>query len=179
MIGLSPATVEKSRNRSVDDIHPNPREQTMKIALLITLAGLAIGFAVPAFAQEQNTVDPEVRQQIEAVLKKFDEAFSKHDAAAIADLFTIDAIEVGEKEWGGGGTVSGQQDIAKRYAADFASSPPDLVSKLIQVYAIGSEVSAISEWIRGGFKGYNVRIYVRAADTWNIRLSYVLPIRNM
>ena len=78
---------------------------------------------------------------------------------------------------GGGGTVSGQQDIAKRYAADFASSPPDLVSKLVQIYAIGSEVSAISEWIRGGWKGYNARIYVRAADTWNIRLSYVLPIQ--
>jgi ketosteroid isomerase-like protein len=157
----------------------NPKKDTMKICLLLTLAGFAISFAVPAFAQEQNTVDPEVGQQIEAVLKKFDEAFSKHDAAAIADLFTVDAIEVGEKEWGGGGTVSGQQDIAKRYAADFASSPPDLVSKLVQVYAIGSEVSAISEWIRGGFKGYNVRIYVRAADTWNIRLSYVLPIQNM
>ena len=140
---------------------------------------MAIGLAAPAFAQEQNTVDPEVRQQIQAVLKKFDEAFSKHDAAAISDLFTLDAIEVGEKEWGGRGTISGQQDIAKRYSADFASSPPDLVSKLIQVYAIGSEVSAISEWIRGVLKGYNVRIYVRAADTWNIRLSYGLPIQNI
>ncbi len=79
-----------------------------------------------------------MRQQIEAVLKKFDEAFSRHDAA-----------EVGEMEWDGGGTVSGQQDIKKRYAADFAASPPDLVSNLVQVYAIGSEVSAISEWIRG------------------------------
>jgi hypothetical protein len=32
--------------------------------LLLALAGLAIGFAVPALAQEQNTVDPEVRQQM-------------------------------------------------------------------------------------------------------------------
>jgi hypothetical protein len=30
--------------------------------LALTLAGLAIGFAVPAHAQEQNRVDPEVRQ---------------------------------------------------------------------------------------------------------------------
>jgi len=30
---------------------------------------LAVGFAVFVLAQEQNTVDPEVRQQIEAVLK--------------------------------------------------------------------------------------------------------------
>jgi len=38
----------------------------MKVRLLLTLAGLAIGFAVPALAQEQNTVDPEVRRRIEA-----------------------------------------------------------------------------------------------------------------
>jgi hypothetical protein len=35
--------------------------------LLPTLAGLVIGFTVPALAQEKNTVDPEVRQQIEAL----------------------------------------------------------------------------------------------------------------
>jgi hypothetical protein len=36
---------------------------------LLALAGLAISFAVPVLAQEQNTVDPEVRQQIEAGVK--------------------------------------------------------------------------------------------------------------
>ena len=60
----------------------------MKMRLLPTLVGLAIGFAVPAIAQEPNTVDPEVRQQIEAVHMKFYEAYNKHDAAAIAALFT-------------------------------------------------------------------------------------------
>jgi len=35
----------------------------MKFTLLLTLAGLAIGFS----AQERNTVDPQVRQQIEAL----------------------------------------------------------------------------------------------------------------
>jgi hypothetical protein len=34
---------------------------------LVALVGLAISFAVPAIAQEQSTVDPEVRQQIEAL----------------------------------------------------------------------------------------------------------------
>ena len=54
----------------------------MKMALLITIAGLAIGFAVPALAQEKDSVDPEVRQQIEAELMKYDDAFNKHDAVA-------------------------------------------------------------------------------------------------
>jgi hypothetical protein len=30
----------------------------MKMSFLLTLAGLAIGFAVPVLAQQQNTVDP-------------------------------------------------------------------------------------------------------------------------
>jgi hypothetical protein len=52
--------------------------------LLVTLAGSAIGFAVPVLAQEQNTVDPEVRQQIEAVVLKYQEACNNYDAAATA-----------------------------------------------------------------------------------------------
>jgi ketosteroid isomerase-like protein len=68
----------------------------MKMRLLLTLAGLAIGFAMSAVAQEQSTVDPEVRQQIEAVLAKYDEAFNKQDAAAVAALFTPVGVEV----WG-------------------------------------------------------------------------------
>jgi hypothetical protein len=55
----------------------------MKMRLLLIIAGLVIGFAVPALAQEQNTVDPEVRQQIEALFKKLDDAYNKNDLAAI------------------------------------------------------------------------------------------------
>jgi hypothetical protein len=51
-------------------------EGTMKIRLLLTLAGLVIGFALPTVGQEQKAVDPEVRQQIEAVITKFDEAYN-------------------------------------------------------------------------------------------------------
>ena len=66
----------------------------MKIRLLFTLAALAIGLATPALAQLQNTVDPEVRQQIEAVTKRMEEAFNKHDAAAWSAFYTEFAIDV-------------------------------------------------------------------------------------
>jgi hypothetical protein len=69
--------------------------------LLVTLAGLAIGFAVPVLAQEQNTVDPEVRQQIEATMAKQDEAFNKNDAAGCTADYTQDAVEVWEMGDGG------------------------------------------------------------------------------
>jgi hypothetical protein len=68
--------------------------EIMKIRFLLALVGLAISFALPAFAQEKETVDPEVRQQIEAVIVRFDEAFNRHDAAAIAALYTQDAVEM-------------------------------------------------------------------------------------
>jgi ketosteroid isomerase-like protein len=145
----------------------------MKMRLVVTLAGLAIGFAVPALAQEKDAVDPEVRQQIEAVLKKYDEAFNKHDAAAIAALFTQDAIEVlgWEPE---GGAASGQQAIEKRYAVELAGGMNDHVIKLVQVYPIGSEVCAITKDSVAQWKNSAVRIYVRDADTWKINMAYVI-----
>jgi ketosteroid isomerase-like protein len=133
---------------------------------------LAIGFAAPTLAQEQNTIDPEVRQQIEAVLMKFDEANNKNDAAATAALVAKDAVEV----WYGlseGGLASGQQAIEKRYAAEFGARPTNMSNKLVQVYAIGNDICAITEWsLPPVYKGHLVRIYGRDADTWKIRMAY-------
>ena len=58
----------------------------MKTRLLVPLVGLAISFAFPNFAQEQNAVDPEVRQQIEDAYKKRLDAYNKQDAAAVARM---------------------------------------------------------------------------------------------
>jgi uncharacterized protein (TIGR02246 family) len=138
--------------------------------LLLTLAGFALGFVLPAFAQEQNTVDPEVRQQIEAVHLKFVEAQNKGDAAAIAALFTQDAVQ----EWYGvseGGLASGQQAIEKRYRETFAAPSP-LDSKIVQIYPIGNDICAITEYKMMTWKGHAVTIYGRDADTWKIRMAY-------
>jgi hypothetical protein len=66
----------------------------MKTHVLGALVALTIGFAVPSIAQDKKTVDPEVYQQIEAVLTKFDEAYNKNDAAAVAALYTQDAVRL-------------------------------------------------------------------------------------
>jgi ketosteroid isomerase-like protein len=145
----------------------------MKTRLLFALVGLAISFALPTFAQQKETVDPEVRQQIEAVLMKFDEAFNKNDAAAIAALFTRDAVEVLGWETGGG-AASGQQAIEKRYAINASAGFNNHVSKLVQVYPIGSEVCAIIKASVAQWKNTAVRIYVRDADTWKINMAYVI-----
>jgi len=138
--------------------------------LLLTLAGFAIGFVLPAVAQEQNAVDPEVRQQIEAVHMKYVEAENKGDAAAIAALFTHDAVQM----WYGGsegGLASGQQAIEKRYRINFAAPSP-FDSKIVQIYPIGSDICAITEYKTMTSKGHGVTIYGREADTWKIRMAY-------
>jgi ketosteroid isomerase-like protein len=135
---------------------------------------LAISPVVSAIAQEQNTVDPEVRQQIEAAQMKFDDAYNRSDAAAIADPFTPDAVQVWEWE-SAGGVASDQQAIEKRYAAQLASSPGKLVRKLVQVYQIGDEICAISAFTHPqspGKPGHCVTIYVRELDDWKVRTEY-------
>jgi hypothetical protein len=63
----------------------------MKIRLM-ALIGLAISFALPAFAQQTSTPDPQITEKIRAISKAYDEAVSNNDAAAVAALFTEDAF---------------------------------------------------------------------------------------
>jgi hypothetical protein len=49
----------------------------MKVRLPFAIMGLAISFAAPAFAQEKDTVDPQVAEQLSVLSKKTDEAFNK------------------------------------------------------------------------------------------------------
>jgi ketosteroid isomerase-like protein len=146
----------------------------MRLRLLPAIAGLAVGLILPATAQEQNTVDPEVRQQIEALVVNLDEAYNKSDAPAVAALFAPDAVEVwyGQPE---GGLASGQQAIEKRYAGELGPSPHHLSHKLLQAYPIGSDICAIMEWSLPPMDtiGHHcVAIFGRDADTWKIRVSY-------
>jgi hypothetical protein len=144
----------------------------MKMRLLLIIAGLVIGFAVPALAQEQNTVDPEVRQQIEASIMKADEAFNKSDAAGCTADYTQDAIDVWSWETAGGAAIS-QQAIEIRAAVRLALNPANRVRKLVQVYPVGDEICAISEFEQTfGKKGYCVAIYVRELDEWKVRMEY-------
>jgi uncharacterized protein (TIGR02246 family) len=112
---------------------------------------LAISFAVPTFAQEQITVDPDVHQQIEAVRTQYVEAFDKHDAAAIAALYTEDAVRVGDRI--ATTLLVGRDAIEKNFAEYFASDPPPLVGKIIEMYSLEDRIVAISDYDQGQFNG--------------------------
>jgi len=143
----------------------------MKIRSLVALVGLAISFALPTFAQKQNAVDPETRQEIEAVSKQYGEAYNKHDAAAIAALFTQDGVRL--EDWGVGEMRVGREAIEKAFESEFAASWRAIVGELVQIYAIEDRIAAISEYRFGAWHGHRVGIYVRDADTWKIRMEFV------
>jgi hypothetical protein len=87
----------------------------MKTRLLLALFWLAIGFPAAALAQEQNAVTPRVREGIEDVLKKYEEAYNRHDAAAVAGLYTEDGVEARLFPTNeGGGTFSGRHVLVQR-----------------------------------------------------------------
>ena len=83
----------------------------MKIVSVLTLVGLAISFALPTFAQQTKTPDPQLRQQLLTLAKKFDDAINNNDAAALAALYTEDAVEVTDH-----GPLYGREAIEKHYA---------------------------------------------------------------
>jgi ketosteroid isomerase-like protein len=140
----------------------------MKTRSLLAFIGLAISFALPCIAQDKNTVDPQVRQEIEALLLKGDEAYNKHDAAALGAVYAEDAVFVR----GAPGPYYGRQAIEQRRALDMAISPSDLSHELLQVYQLGIDVCAISKFSVGRLKGYGVFIFVRETDGWKIRSEY-------
>jgi ketosteroid isomerase-like protein len=135
--------------------------------------------AVPTSAQEKSVVDPEVRQQIKALMMKFQEAYNNRDATAIGALLTQDAIEV--RSWPAeyrGGLASGREALQKRFEADFATNPGKMVNKLVQLYPIGSAICEITNSVVGGWKAQTVAIWVPDGDTWksSMTMSIISPM---
>jgi ketosteroid isomerase-like protein len=141
----------------------------MKMLLLVALVGSELSISVPTLAQQQKAIDAEVRKQIEAVLTEFRDAYNKHDAAAVAALYSPDAVEF--RSWGG--LLSGQEAIRARFAFDFASSGGEMVTELVQLRPVGNAICQIAHSNVGEWKDETVVIYVRDGDTWKRRMVYV------
>ena len=142
----------------------------MRTHLLLTLLGMAIGLAAPTLAQEENALPPEVRQKIEAIETKFQEAYNNRDVTAIAALYTENAVEV----WNRGRTSFGLEAIRKMFADEFAKNPGKMVNTIVQVNQIsGDSIWETMDTSVGLMDGHAARILVRDGDTWKIRMTYV------
>jgi len=160
----------------------------MKIRLVVALVGLAISFAVPAFAQQKDAADSQIRQQLDALGQKYDEAFNNGDAAALAATFTGDAVLVNDT-----GPVYGREAIEKYYADLFQKvhlsnwlTTIDQNSPHV-IGTAGNEMWETGEWsgtIQGQnfgpihSKGYVSSIAVREGDIWKKRMQMSNVARN-
>ena len=144
--------------------------------LVVALVGLAISFALPTFAQQKDTADPQIIDQLNALSKKTNDAFNNGDAAALAATFTEDAVLVTDR-----GPVYGREAIEKYYAdlfqkmhfSDYLITPDQYSPHPIGT--AGNEDWATGEWsltVKGKnfgplqVKGFWSAIHARVGDVW-------------
>jgi uncharacterized protein (TIGR02246 family) len=141
-------------------------------------AGSAISFALPTFAQQTNTADPQLRQKLVDVIAKHADAMNKNDAAAVAACFTQDAVFVTDS-----GIVNGREAIEKWYADllkkwKFSDDVVTIDQDSPHVIGMaGNEIWSTGGWsltIKGeDFGPVQVRGYwsvIRVGDDWKIRM---------
>jgi uncharacterized protein (TIGR02246 family) len=150
----------------------------MNIRLLGVLLGSVICLIGPTFAQD--TVDPRTMQQIHALTTKYEQAYNKHDSAAVAALYTEDGVYATRH-----GTYHGRRAIEKGLAKDEFQHwrTQNIVKTLNRVIADGNEVHARGTWslnyqrnpldtLRNA-DGTFSWVIVREGDTWKIRRDSV------
>ena len=149
----------------------------MKIRLVGALVGLAISFALPTFAQEKETVDPQLIQKLyDTLSKEWNEARNNHDAAAIAALYTENAIDVNDS-----GLLYGRQAIEKFYADNSKGWQPKNHTSTIDPHSVRmlgpDNLTRSGVWSETGkgkngedvpVKGYFSEIDTRQGDAWKI-----------
>ena len=127
----------------------------------------------------KDTVDPQIIEQLNAVGKKYDEAVNNNDAAAVAALYTEDAVFVSDR-----GPIYGRQAIEKWYADGFQGwHPKNHISKKDpnspRFIGTADNVASNGEWSETGqgqtgepiqIKGYWSTIDTREGDGWKIRM---------
>jgi uncharacterized protein (TIGR02246 family) len=148
----------------------------MKMRLLVALTGLIISFAVPTFAQQKDTGDTKILQQVRSLAIEYENAYNRRDAAAVAALFAEDGVRVNYT-----GQHHGRPAIANSYVKyDFQWwNCTDLLKRIDRVLSVGNRVIAqgiysLTYQAMGASKpnmpdeGRLSWVLVREGDTWKI-----------
>jgi len=153
----------------------------MKIRLLLSFAGLIFGFALPSFAQQTDTPNPQVRDAFVALAKRFDDAYISGNAAALTALYTEDAVLVNDS-----GPLYDREAIQKAYEEMFKAvrfishvsmldwgSPHMIGTSGNEMWATGKWTQTIKGQNFGPLDetGYWTNIFTREGDTWKVRVS--------
>ena len=147
----------------------------MKLGLEVAVAVLAIGIASATFAQQKDTVDPQVAEQVRAFTMKYDEAFNKNDATALGSLFSEDAVLSGLH-----GRFNGRQAIENFHSQQVFGRwhVNNRVTTVDRVVSMSDEVSSSGRWSEtvqsNGSKnvgGTYSWVLIRDGDSWKIRMA--------
>ena len=131
----------------------------MKTRLLGALVGLAFSFALPTFAQQKETVDPKIIEQLNAIDKKWDVAANNHDAAAIAALFAEDGIL-----WIRADCFTVRRHVGKVDPNSVRLLGPDNLTRSGEWSETGKGKNGEDVPIKGYWSG----VYTREGDGWKI-----------
>jgi len=150
----------------------------MKLRLL-AFTGLAVSFVVPALAQGKVgtcTGPQDACQEIAAIAQKYMDAFNRSDAAAVAALFTKDAVQVPE-----GPVLSGREAIHAALTDTFKGggwskfeASQDQVHVMGDVAWIVGHSSAMGPGPNHTTQPYRFNwgdVVVRDDGTWKIRME--------
>ncbi len=144
----------------------------------IISAILAIVPAAISFAQQSHL---DTRQQIEQMVVIFADRYNKQDAAAIASMFTTDAMRVGSA------VGAGPQAIEETFKTQFTTGFSHIDMTVDQVSSLGTDAAiAIGEYQLTGqgqsgalkVNGHWAEVEVREGGVWKIRLLTIVPTPN-
>ena len=148
----------------------------MRLRLLAT-AGLAVGLVAPAVAQERATAcdgPQDACQQVANLVKSYDDAFNKGDAATVAAIFTPDGIEMTEAP-----KVSGREAIERHYSDAFKAGLSHVVVNVDELHVVGDTTWGVGDWSATGpgpnhatrpYHGNWGAVWVRNGGTWRLRM---------
>ena len=137
------------------------------------VALLTVCLAIPAAAQQLS--EQQVRPAIESLLETWDTAANRKDAAAVAALYTEDAMRVTPR-----GISYGRAAIEKDLVETFKVTS-NIADKVQKVQVVGEMVLVTATWSatlqsKDGpiqARGFWGGVYVRDGDTWKTRLAII------
>ena len=107
----------------------------------IMIAALIVGTAVAALGQQNKPSDKD-RQLFEQLAKDYEVAYNHKDAAAVAALYTDDAIEIRPQ-----GVREGRAALEKEYRGQFENANCHALAITISHYRSSGEIG----WADGGW----------------------------
>lgn len=140
---------------------------------LFFVALLTVCLATPVAAQQPS--EQQVRPAIERLLETWDTAANQKDAAAVAALYTEDAMRVTPR-----GTSYGRAAIEKDLVETFKVTS-NIADKVEKIQVIGEVALVTATWsatLQGKdgpvqLRGFWGGVYVRDGEAWKTRLAII------